>query len=119
VNLTSIRNVTSITNTADISCINSFRFVSERVATAVFPTTAFGSGQRIDRQVIRISAEQLARAERRICFSSRRATKWAPNATVEPAVHPTPVYQNEAVGCTLAATRDPKMGIREYTGHNG
>lgn len=62
-NLTSIRNVTSITNTADISCINSFRFVSERVATAVFPTTAFGSGQRIDRQVIRINPEQLARAE--------------------------------------------------------
>jgi len=61
--LTNIRNVTSITNTTNISRINSFRFVNERVATAVVPTTALASGQRIDRQVIRVNLEQLGRAE--------------------------------------------------------
>jgi hypothetical protein len=61
VNVTNIRNVTSITNTTNISCISRFRFVNERVAMAVVPTTAFGSGQRIDGEVIWVNLEQLGR----------------------------------------------------------
>jgi hypothetical protein len=33
----------------NISYMNSFRFVKERVTTTVGPATAFASGQRIDR----------------------------------------------------------------------
>jgi len=63
VNLTNIRNVTNISNITDVSNVNSIHFVNERVAMTVVPTTVFGSGRRIDRQVIPITPEQLARAE--------------------------------------------------------
>jgi hypothetical protein len=63
VNATNLRNVTNITNITNISSINSIHFVNKRTATTVVPTNAFRSGQRIDRQVIRTTAEQLAGAE--------------------------------------------------------
>lgn len=63
VNVTNIRNVTNISNMTDVSNVNNIHFVNERVAMTVVPTTAFGSGRRIDRQVIAITPEQLARAE--------------------------------------------------------
>jgi len=63
VNVTNIRNVTNITNITNIANVNSIHYVNQRVATTVVPTTAFRSGQRMDRQVIRTNPEQLARAE--------------------------------------------------------
>ena len=80
-------NATSITNTINISSISSFRSVNERVATAVVPTTAFRNGQRIDRQVIRINPEQLAKVQvinlaampYTVTFSSSLIGRWAAN----------------------------------------
>jgi len=63
VNATNIRHVTNISSLTDISSVNSLHFVNKSVATTVVPTIAFGSGQRIDRRVIAITPEQLARAE--------------------------------------------------------
>jgi hypothetical protein len=60
VNLTNVRGVTNITN---ITNVNSIHYVNQRVATTIVPTTAFRSGQRVDRQVIRLSPEQLAKAQ--------------------------------------------------------
>jgi hypothetical protein len=60
VNVTNVRNVTNITN---ITNVNNIRYVNQRVATTVVPTTVFRSGQRIDRQVVQISPEQLGRAQ--------------------------------------------------------
>ena len=63
VNATNIRNATNITEITSITDINSIHFANRGVATTVVPTNAFSSGQRIDRQVIAPSSEQLARAE--------------------------------------------------------
>ena len=63
VNVTNIRNVTNITNIINITNINNIHYVNQRVATTAVPATAFRSGQRIDRQVIRVSPEQVARAQ--------------------------------------------------------
>jgi hypothetical protein len=62
-NVTNLRNVTDITNITNISNINSIHFVNERAGTTAVPTSAFRNGQRIDRQVMQASPEQLARAE--------------------------------------------------------
>jgi hypothetical protein len=63
VNVTNVRNVTNITNITNITNVNNIRYVNQRVATTVVPTTVFRSGQRIDRQVVQVSPEQLARAQ--------------------------------------------------------
>ena len=33
-------------------------------------------------------------------------------------MHPNPVFQNEAVRCTVAASRDSKMEILDYSGND-
>jgi hypothetical protein len=63
VNVTNIRNATNITNLTNVANINSIHYVNRRAATTVVPTAAFRSGQWVDRQVIRTSPEQLARAQ--------------------------------------------------------
>jgi hypothetical protein len=63
VNETNIRHVTNSIDITNVSNINSIHYVNQRAATTVVPTTAFRSGQRIDRRVITITPEQLAGAK--------------------------------------------------------
>ena len=63
VNVTNIRNVTNITNITNITNVTNIHYVNKSTAVTVVPTSAFGSGQRVDRHTIAVTREQAARAE--------------------------------------------------------
>lgn len=63
VNATNIRHVTNIDNLITVRDVSDLHFVNERIAMTAVPTAAFRSGQGIDRQVIQVNPEQLAKAE--------------------------------------------------------
>jgi hypothetical protein len=63
VNAAGVRDASIITKTTNVSDFNSIHFVNKGAATTVVSTAAFRSGLRIDRQVIRVGPEQLAKAE--------------------------------------------------------
>jgi hypothetical protein len=63
VNETNIHDVTNIADFSNLTSINSIHYVNKRQATTAVPTPVFRSGQRVDRQVIPITPEQLAEAE--------------------------------------------------------
>jgi hypothetical protein len=62
VNVTNLRHASNITDLISVTNISSIHFVNQRVATTAVPTATFRSGQRIDRQVVRVSPEQLSKA---------------------------------------------------------
>jgi hypothetical protein len=110
VNATNLRNVTNITSITNISNINSIKFVNKPLATTAVPTTAFRGGQRIDRQVIQVSPEQLARAEI-IPHPETNPTARALGGG-KPAAHPPQI----ATRATIAATgqrQPPAPGARQ------
>lgn len=66
VNVTNIRNVTNITNIANISNvsnINNIHYTYKNVATTAVPVTVFTNGQHVSPHVVRLTPEQLAKAQ--------------------------------------------------------
>jgi len=63
VNVANIRHAENITNITSITNVGGIHFVNKQTATTVVPTSIFRNGQRVDRQVVHIAPEQLARAE--------------------------------------------------------
>ncbi|MGH9431784.1 MAG: DUF6600 domain-containing protein [Terriglobia bacterium] len=63
VNITNIRNVTNITNIINVKNINNVHYANERVATTAVPATVFRSGQPVARQKVRVTPQQLAKAQ--------------------------------------------------------
>src|SRR5438132_13218762 len=63
VNVTNIRNVTNITNITNVTNINNVHYAYRTIATTAVPRDVLSSGQPVDHQVVRVSAQQLAKAE--------------------------------------------------------
>ncbi|HVB29485.1 MAG TPA: DUF6600 domain-containing protein [Terriglobia bacterium] len=63
VNITNIRNVTNITNIINVRNINSIHYAYQRTAVTAVPATVFRSGQPVARQMVRITPQQIARAQ--------------------------------------------------------
>jgi hypothetical protein len=63
VNITNIRNVTRITSITNITDIRNVHYSYRTVAATAVPQKVFSGGQPVARQIVRISPEQLARAQ--------------------------------------------------------
>jgi uncharacterized protein DUF6600 len=63
VNVTNVRNVTNITNITNVTNITNIRYVNREAGATVVPIAAFQSGERIDRQVVRVKPEQIRAAQ--------------------------------------------------------
>jgi hypothetical protein len=63
VNVTNIRKVTNITNITKVTSINNVHYAYRTTATTAVPRDVLGSGKPVARQMVRVSAQQLARAE--------------------------------------------------------
>jgi hypothetical protein len=63
VNVTNIRNVTNINTVININNINNIHYAYRSVATTAVPVHVFNTGQAVARQVVRLTPQQLARAQ--------------------------------------------------------
>ncbi len=63
VNITNIRNVTNITNIVNVRNINNVHYAYERTAVTAVSAAAFRSGQPVARQMVRMTPQQIARAQ--------------------------------------------------------
>ena len=63
VNVTNVRNVTNITHITNITNVNNINYVNRNVATTAVPATVLQSGQSVARQAVRVSPQQMARAQ--------------------------------------------------------
>src|SRR6267143_1414737 len=63
VNITSIRNVTNITNIVNITNINEVHYAYRTAAATAVPANVFRSGQPVARQLVRLTPQQVARAQ--------------------------------------------------------
>jgi hypothetical protein len=63
VNVTNIRNVTNITNITNINNINEVHYAYRTVGTTAVPADVFNSGQAVARQAVRVSPQQLEKAQ--------------------------------------------------------
>ena len=63
VNITNIRNVTNITNIANITNINEVHYAYRTAAATAVPANVFRSGQPVARQLVRLTPQQVARAQ--------------------------------------------------------
>ena len=63
VNVTNIRNVTNITNIINVRHIENVHYAYRSIATTAVPARVFSSGQMVARQVVRMTPQQLERAQ--------------------------------------------------------
>jgi hypothetical protein len=63
VNVTSIRSVTNITNIINVRHIENVHYAYRSIATTAVPARVFSSGQMVARQVVRLTPQQLERAQ--------------------------------------------------------
>jgi hypothetical protein len=63
VNVTNIRNVTNITNITKVTNINNVHYAYRTIATTAVPRDVLGSGKPVAHHMVRVNAQQLARAE--------------------------------------------------------
>ena len=63
VNVTNIRNVTNINNIINVRNINDVHYAYQRTAVTAVSTSVFRSGQPVARQMIRVTPQQIARAQ--------------------------------------------------------
>ena len=57
-----VRYVTNVTNITNVTYVNNIRYVNREVATTAVPASAFRGGERVDRQMVHIDRDQMARA---------------------------------------------------------
>ena len=63
VNVTNIRNVTNITNITNVTNINEVHYTYRTVAATAVPTNVFNTGQPVAHQLVRLTPQQLERAQ--------------------------------------------------------
>jgi hypothetical protein len=63
VNITNIRNVTNITNITNVTNIENVHYAYRTIATTAVPRDVLSSGKPVAHQMVRVSAQQLAKAE--------------------------------------------------------
>jgi hypothetical protein len=63
VNITNIRNVTNITNVINVRNISDIHYAYKSVATTAVPAKVFAGGEAVAHNVVRVSPEQLAKAQ--------------------------------------------------------
>jgi hypothetical protein len=99
VNITNVRNVTNITN---ITNINNVHYRYRTIAATAVPATAFRTSEPIQRSMIRVSPQQLARAQivpHLEAVPEARAIAAGAPATHPPNIRPRPlVVQHTPIG---------------------
>ena len=63
VNVTNVRNVTNITNIINVTNVRDIRYVNRTVATTAVSPDTFRRGELVERQVVRVDRDQMARAQ--------------------------------------------------------
>ena len=63
VNVTNVRNVTNITNITNVNNINDVHYRYQRTAVTAVPANAFRSAQSVERNMVKVSPQQFARAQ--------------------------------------------------------
>jgi hypothetical protein len=63
INVTNIRNVTNITNIINVTNINHVHYAYRDVATTAVPRNVFSSGQQVAHQMVRLTPQQLEKAQ--------------------------------------------------------
>jgi hypothetical protein len=63
VNITNVRNVTNITNIINVTNVRDIHYVNRTVATTAVSPDAFRRGEPVERQVVRVDRDQMARAQ--------------------------------------------------------
>jgi hypothetical protein len=114
VNVTNIRNVTNITNITKVTNINNVHYAYRTIATTAVSRDVLGSGKPVAHQMVRVSAQELARAE---------MTPHPPvNPTKRAAVSGKPVPPPSAPGCreqNHSSCRQTGSGWKSAVGPTG
>jgi hypothetical protein len=63
VNITNVRNVTNITNITNVTNIRNVNYTYKNVATTAVPANVFSGGQPVANRVVRVTPQQLAKAQ--------------------------------------------------------
>ena len=63
VNVTNVRNVTAITNILNTTSVNDIHYAYKNLAATAVPAKVFADGQPVAHHVVRVSPEQLAKAQ--------------------------------------------------------
>ena len=63
VNVTNVRNVTNITNIVSVTNVRNITYVNRTVATTAVSSDAFRRGEPVERQIVRVDRDQIARAQ--------------------------------------------------------
>jgi hypothetical protein len=110
VNITNVRNVTNITNITNVTNINNVHYRYQTTAVTAVPAAAFRAGEPVARNVIKVSPQQIARAQviphPQITPTPKAITAGAPAA--QPAVNRArPVVVQHSPVSAITATRNP------------
>jgi hypothetical protein len=102
VNVTNIRNVTNITNITNVTNVNNINYRYRTVAATAMPANAFRSSEPVQRNMVKVSPQQIARAQivphPEVNPTPRAITAGAPT-TRPPNVRPRPlVVQHTPLG---------------------
>ncbi len=102
VNITNVRNVTNITNITNIANVNNIHYRYRTVAATAMSANAFRSSEPVQRNMVKVSSQQFARAQviphPEVTPASRAIAAGAP-AVRAPIVRPRPlVVQHTPVG---------------------
>jgi len=63
VNVTNVRNVTNITNIINVTNVRNIIYVNRTVATTAVSAETFRRGEPVERQIVRVDRDQIARAQ--------------------------------------------------------